>query len=148
MNNYLTKIDISTYTETSIEEIEKTIDDIKMADRGHVFGISTIAVGGVIVITLIIIISCMVWQRRRVSEIFSRMNPRKPRDAEGKDTDHAQAIGLLFQHGRTNRQVGPFLIDEGEEDVAIRCRRPELDNFLRNFDNMKLTHELTNQPPG
>ena len=62
MNNYLTKIDISTYTETSIEEIEKTIDGIKLADRGHVFGISTIVVGGVIVITLVVIITCMIWQ--------------------------------------------------------------------------------------
>ena len=89
----------------------------------------------------------MVWQRRRITEIFSRLNPRKHRDAEGKEADHAQAIGLLLQHGRGSRQVGPFYIDEGDEDVAIRCRRPELDSFLRNVDNMRLTHELITPPP-
>ena len=81
----------------------------------------------------------------RIAEIFSRLNPRK-RDAASRDVDQAQAVGLLLQHGRGSRQVGPFYIDEGEEDVTMRCRRPELENFLRNFDNMKLTHELTTPP--
>ena len=66
MNNYLAKLDISTYTETSIEEIEKTIDEIKLANRVHVFDISTMVAGGVFLIAIIGIMVCSVWQRRRI----------------------------------------------------------------------------------
>ena len=77
MNEYLGKIDISTYTETSIDDIEKTIDEIKLADRGHVFGITTIAAGGAIVVIIIIMITCMVWQRRRIMEVIAGLKTKK-----------------------------------------------------------------------
>ena len=74
--------------------------------------------------------------------MITKLNPRKNRKNELGKADHAQAIGLLFRNGRANRQVGPFYIDEGEEDVAIRCRRGDLEGFLKNFDAVKLQHEL------
>ena len=73
--------------------------------------------------------------------MISRLNPRKGRGQLG-EPDHAQAIGLLFKNGRNNRQIGPFNLDEGEEEVTIRCPRDVLDNFLGNFDSVKLQREL------
>ena len=140
MNDYLTQLGITTYTETSIEEIEKTIDEIKLTDKGHVFGISTMVAGGIFLVAIVTITGCLVWQRRRVTEMISRLNPRKGRGQLG-EADHAQAIGLLFKNGRNNRQIGPFNLDEGEE-VTIRCPRDVLDNFLGNFDSVKLQREL------
>ena len=141
MNDYLTQLGITTYTETSIEEIEKTIDEIKLTDKGHVFGISTMVAGGIFLVAIVTITGCLVWQRRRVTEMISRLNPKKGRGQLG-EADHAQAIGLLFKNGRQNRQIGPFNLDEGEEEVTIRCPREVLDNFLGNFDSVKLQREL------
>ena len=125
-----------------IDDIVKTIDEIKLAKRGHVFGISTIAAGGALLVIIIIMITCMVWQRRRIMAVIARLKARKHRVNLNEEVDHAQAIGLLFQNGKANRRVGPFHIEEYEDDVAIRCRRGELEGFLRNFDSVKFQHEL------
>ena len=101
MNNYLAKLDISTYTETSIEEIEKTIDEIKLADRGHLFGITTMVAGGLFLVAIIGIVICMVWQRRRLVGLITKLNPLKNRNNAPREADHAHAIGLLFRNGRT-----------------------------------------------
>ena len=74
--------------------------------------------------------------------MITKLNPRKNRNNALGEAHHAQAIGQLFRNGRANRQVCPFYIDEGEEDVAIRCRRGDLEGLLKNFDAVKLQHEL------
>ena len=103
------------------------------------------AVGGVFLVTIITIVGCMVWQRRRLLTMIGRLNPMRNRNLAPREEDHAQAIGLLFRNGRANRQVGPFRIDEYDDDVAIRCRREDLEKFLGNFDAVKLQHELLNR---
>ena len=100
----------------------------------------------VFLVAIISIVGCMIWQRRRLMGMITKLkNPLKHRNKAPREADHAQAIGLLFRNGRANRQVGPFLIDEGEEEVSIRCRRGELEGFLKNFDAVKLQHELVDR---
>lgn len=66
MNEYLEKLEISTYNPTSIEEIQKTIDGVRFSHKGKVFGLSTMIVRGIFFIVLLEIISCMVWQGKRI----------------------------------------------------------------------------------
>ena len=98
--------------------------------------------GGIFLVAIISIVACMVWQRRRLVGMIAKLKPLKNRNNAPREADHAQAIGLLFRNGRANRQVGPFFIDDGEEDVLNRCRRGDLEGFLKNFDALKLQHEL------
>ena len=147
MNDYLEKLDISTYTPTSIEAIQKTIDKIKFNHKGKMFGLSTIIVGGIFFITLIGILACLYWQRRRIMEAISyRKRPRGANRVNDEDPKHTHALGLLFRNGKINQHNGPFCMEEYDKDsVMIVCQKDDLEDYLKNFDNMLLQKQLTHK---
>ena len=150
MNEYLEKLDISTYTPTSIEAIQKTIDKIKFNHKGKILCLSTIVVGGIFFIAIIGILACLYWQRRRIMEAIAyRKKPRVSNRAINEDPSHTHAIGLLFRNSKINRHNGPFNMEEYDKDnVMIVCQKDDLEDYLKNFDNMLLQRQLTHKKPG
>lgn len=70
--------------------------------------------------------------------------PGNKRNINLSTPDHAQAIRLLFKNARVNKRNGLFNLEDLDEDeVMIRCHRDDVDNFLENFDGVKLQKELT-----
>ena len=57
-------IEITTYNPTVIKETEKNINDIKLTQTGHICGVSTIVVGGLLLIVIVGMCSCLIWQRK------------------------------------------------------------------------------------
>ena len=100
MQEYLDKIDLSTYSPTPISAIEREIDHAKFKEKGTIINYTTLGVVSMFIIIFAIIIGCLVWQRRRLQGLISTSVRRVRGEPSAPPSEDHRLEGLLSRVGQ------------------------------------------------